>query len=184
MSNIVNKQFVVEYEENATNYKLVVNYGFNKIGEQEPYFSITADLFYKNIYCGKDIWKLTACGCLHDLIGKYAPEIFPLVKWHLTDKNGPMHYKDNGMFWWKRSLHLAMPPLYNGDNCAVGDVALKNFKSTIVFGAVSSDKNFPIDSIDNRKSMLLGDIQKWLENRLAKLIKAFKKDMKKFELNK
>ena len=33
-----------------------------------------------------------ACGCLHEDIAKVFPELAPLIKWHLTSTDGPMHY--------------------------------------------------------------------------------------------
>ena len=36
-----------------------------------------------------------ACGCLHEDIAKVFPELEPLIKWHLTSTDGPMHYVAN-----------------------------------------------------------------------------------------
>ena len=36
-----------------------------------------------------------ACGCLHEDIAKVFPELAPLIKWHLTSTDGPMHYVAN-----------------------------------------------------------------------------------------
>ena len=33
-----------------------------------------------------------ACGCLHKDIARVFPELEPLIKWHLTSTDGPMHY--------------------------------------------------------------------------------------------
>lgn len=35
------------------------------------------------------------CGCIHDEIAKYFPELATLIKWHLFDTSGPMHYVSN-----------------------------------------------------------------------------------------
>jgi len=37
-------------------------------------------------------------GCCHDEIIKYFPELEPLIKWHLTSTDGPMHYVANTTF--------------------------------------------------------------------------------------
>lgn len=34
-------------------------------------------------------------GCIHDMIEKYFPELKHLIKWHLMDTDGPMHYIGN-----------------------------------------------------------------------------------------
>ena len=36
-----------------------------------------------------------ACGCLHDEARRYFPELAPLIDWHLTSEDGPMHYIAN-----------------------------------------------------------------------------------------
>ncbi len=52
-------------------------------------FSITGHLFEKS---EKGRFKLSACGCLHDLIVKYFPEFQIFVDLHLSDDNGvPMY---------------------------------------------------------------------------------------------
>jgi hypothetical protein len=38
------------------------------------------------------------CGCIHDQIAHYFPELKPLIKWHLFDSTGPMHYIENTLF--------------------------------------------------------------------------------------
>jgi len=47
-------------------------------------FSITADV--------------AAGGCMHEEIAKVFPELAPLIKWHLTSCDGPMHYIANTVY--------------------------------------------------------------------------------------
>lgn len=47
---------------------------------------------------GKKLW-LASCGCLHDDIRVHFPNLAPLLKWHLTSSDGPMHYVDNSLYW-------------------------------------------------------------------------------------
>lgn len=49
-------------------------------------FAITADVRFPN---RRDV---EACGCLHDDIARVFPELAPLIKWHHTSTDGPMHY--------------------------------------------------------------------------------------------
>ena len=53
-------------------------------------FGITADIYER----GRDVGG----GCCHDLIVKLMPEIEPLIKWHLTSTDGPMHYVANSKY--------------------------------------------------------------------------------------
>ena len=46
-------------------------------------FAITADVY------------MAAGGCMHEEIAKRFPALAPLIKWHLTDTGGPMHYVAN-----------------------------------------------------------------------------------------
>ena len=39
-----------------------------------------------------------AGGCCHDAIAKSFPELAPLVRWHLTSSDGPMHYISNTIY--------------------------------------------------------------------------------------
>lgn len=54
-------------------------------------FSITADIKKKN-------GTIEACGCLHDDIKEWFPELAPLIQWHLTSTDGPMHYMANTIY--------------------------------------------------------------------------------------
>lgn len=55
-------------------------------------FSITAD-----VYRGMKREPVVA-GCCHDIIARYVPELEPLIKWHQTSSDGPMHYISNTVF--------------------------------------------------------------------------------------
>ena len=39
-----------------------------------------------------------ACGCLHEEMARYFPELAPLIKWHLVSTDGPMHYLANTVY--------------------------------------------------------------------------------------
>lgn len=91
---------------------LVVNKQLTKIGEQTPYFSITADYYEhrKGLrrsnedvkeFNGK-LYAITMCGCLHDeILAKY-PKYAPLVALHLSDINGvPSAALENGFYFYQ-----------------------------------------------------------------------------------
>lgn len=58
-------------------------------------FSITGEYGKKNRYGDPE-----ECGCIHDRIAIAFPDLAPLLKWHLTSTDGPMHYIAN-------TIHLA-----------------------------------------------------------------------------
>ena len=53
-------------------------------------FSITGEVVSR-------FGKLLAGGCVHDTIAEVFPELAPLIKWHLADPSGPMHYLSNAL---------------------------------------------------------------------------------------
>lgn len=69
-------------------------------------FAITADVYerhqqrgeptvkHKN---GRTLW-LNSCGCNHEIVAEHFPELAPLLKWHLTSTDGPMHYLANTVY--------------------------------------------------------------------------------------
>mgnify|MGYP000122455735 CR=1 FL=1 len=56
-------------------------------------FAITAEVRVPN---RRDI---EAGGCLHDDIARVFPELAPLIRWHLTSTDGPMHYEANTVYF-------------------------------------------------------------------------------------
>lgn len=46
---------------------------------------------------GVTLW-LDSWGCLHDEIAEHFPNLAPLLKWHLTSPDGPMHYLANTIY--------------------------------------------------------------------------------------
>jgi hypothetical protein len=55
-------------------------------------FAITASIYTPASRRRSDI---EAGGCLHDEIARVFPELAPLIRWHLFDTTGPMHYVAN-----------------------------------------------------------------------------------------
>lgn len=67
----------------------------DECGNGHNTFAITADVYDPTVP-GRD--KTVACGCMHDDIAKVFPELAPLIKWHLTSSDGPMHYIANTLY--------------------------------------------------------------------------------------
>lgn len=59
-------------------------------GNRHNSFSITGHGWYDH-FKSRD-WDF---GCCHEEITKVFPELVPLIKWHLMDTDGPMHYPGN-----------------------------------------------------------------------------------------
>lgn len=55
-------------------------------------FAITGEIYIPG---RRDV---EACGCLHDEIAKAFPELAHLIRWHLFDYAGPMHYAANAIY--------------------------------------------------------------------------------------
>lgn len=56
-------------------------------------FGITGRLYERRRKTGR--WQDSVCGCIHDEIIKFYPELSKYIKWHLTTSNGPMSYISN-----------------------------------------------------------------------------------------
>jgi hypothetical protein len=77
--------------------------GYNSFG-----LTATIDRQTKNGH-----WTDHAGGCCHNEIAKHFPELTPLIKWHLTSSNGPLHYVANTLYW------IGLDNLEFARNCAV-----------------------------------------------------------------
>lgn len=78
---------------------LVVNVRFDdECSNSHKTFSIIGEYF--NTYHKFKRWPnyCDTCGCIHDLISKYVPELQSFIKWHLTSTDGPMHYIANTVY--------------------------------------------------------------------------------------
>lgn len=64
----------------------------DECGNGHQTFSITADVYTEGSRRHRDI---AAGGCLHNKIAKRFPELKPLIKWHLSSTDGPLHYVAN-----------------------------------------------------------------------------------------
>ena len=86
----------IRYDDNCNN-------GHNsfaitgEIGEQYRYPGDATE----KLSNGKTVW-LSSCGCIHDKIKKYFPEFEYLIKWHLCNSDGPMHYIANTVYHAKK----------------------------------------------------------------------------------
>lgn len=116
----------------------------DKCGNGHNTFSITGEIWKR--FTARDC---EYCGCIHNEIEKYFPELKHLIKWHLMGNDEPMHYIANTKYWMEK------------DN-------LENAKNTAIWGATELDRN-PHSLSD----------EAFLNRRLPFLIRAFIKDIEK-----
>src|SRR4030042_4725393 len=141
------------------------------------------------------------CGCCHEMIEKFNPEIAPLIKWHLCFMvEGPMHYVDNALYF------LGLCEYKDAYNLDV-------FKKHIKYGTVEDDENqltqllyylnsgknavrqITEDEVDEEEPDHFGEterqdaiwkshcrflVRSWLEKRLPRLLEKFEEDIKKY----
>jgi hypothetical protein len=162
--NVINNQTTKEFSENGQKYRMTVDYGFHSFPNQEPYFSITADIDRWNGFR----WVEDSGGCLHEEISKQFPELEYLIKWYLCSLvSGPMHYVANAVFWWEQFC------LDSTD-----EKSLNNFKHTIVYGTTPFDN---LDLAGKDKVAFENDIPTlriWLDIRKDAMLESMFKDMR------
>lgn len=141
--------------------KYGLDYDFARRNNQQPYFSATCDIEEK---LGNGHWRESGGGAAHEMIAKYFPDLEPYLKWHLVSLGQPMHYLANAKYWWEQAMGKTKPAEYQRVD------PRDAFKSTIVFGGISGEK-MPYSNDWQ-------DIEKWLNERLPKLMGRFSADMK------
>lgn len=161
------------YHEGGEYYNITAKYGFDvdfaKRNNQEPYFSITADI-KRQAKNGR--WVEDSCGCLHDEISKHVKKLAPLIKWHMVHLSGmPTHYTANAIYWAQKvhGISIYKSQSYDPD-------PMKAFKSTVVFGAVETDNEQDILAMES----ITAQVTEWCEARREALNKAFLADMERF----
>lgn len=135
-------------------------------------FSITATIFKPG---ARDI---AAGGCLHDEIRQYFPELAPLIRWHLANTDGLLHYVANTLYWlgwqgWCDDKAGSPPNLAHAQKTAVwpdmpADMICPQEWRVFGTGVKKSDKKDRAD-----------EIAATLEARLPALLADFRADVEK-----
>lgn len=101
------RTFRADYMQAGKPYALIATVRWDdKCKNGRNSFSVTGTLYGPDRYPGEETTKslsgktLWSCagGCLHDEIRKRIPEIAHLIRWHLFDPHGPMHYVANTVY--------------------------------------------------------------------------------------
>ena len=138
--------------------KYGIDYEFGRRHNQQPHFSATCEIEEK-----RHNWHESGGGADHDAIAEHFPELEPYLKWHLVSLGEPIHYIENGRYWWEAAMGETKP---HTDRVDPRDA----FKSTIVFGGI------PGETMPYTNDWQ--DVEKWLRARLPKLMGHFASDMK------
>lgn len=92
----------------GTNATITATAKLYSLGEQAPYFSITAEIKRPG---RRDV---EACGCLHEEIAKSFPEFEKAIELHLSDADGvPMHSVANAWFFMQHVIGQREPSKYD-----------------------------------------------------------------------
>jgi len=101
------KAFRHDYTRGGKPETIIVKVRYDdECGNGHNSFAITADIYTTDRQPGEETIKhaegrtlwLNSCGCQHDEVAKRFPNLAPLVKWHLFDSTGPMHYIANTVY--------------------------------------------------------------------------------------
>lgn len=88
-------KFTRHYEKSGVKYRLTVNLRFDdQCNNGHEDFSITGDQYRFE----RGAYREDSFGCLHNDIAEVFPELVHLIKWHLTNIDGPMYYISNTTF--------------------------------------------------------------------------------------
>lgn len=132
-----------------------IKYGTSKLeGNEHAYVTVTVE--------SNDFG-----GCMHELVLKHAPHLKPLVELHLTAVTGePMHYISNAAHWWGLATGTSQWDLRPGETRRK---AAEHFRTTVLYGALPSDKNMPQPEDDGGNKPWGVGIQRILEHRRDRL---------------
>lgn len=96
---ILNQRFItqsLEYVKHGRHYRISAEVRFDdNCNNGHESFAITGDI--RRLEHGA--WQEDSGGCLHEEIAKRFPALAPLIRWHLTSTDGPMHYLANVLFF-------------------------------------------------------------------------------------
>lgn len=96
MTKLVKKQKLKFRKELPNGYIEATVRHDDQCGNGHNSFGITGEIYERIRNTGR--YHLDVCGCIHEEIKKHFPELTPLLKWHLSSTDGPMHYIANTVY--------------------------------------------------------------------------------------
>lgn len=110
--------------------RIRASYGLHVIGNQAAYVTVTGEI--EERWRGK--WRESCGGMLHREVVKHFPELAPLIPFHLSSEDGPMHYVANAIYWAEKIAGCS--PFKAESYEPVPEDA---FRETVGFGVVEGD---------------------------------------------
>lgn len=107
METVLTKKQVKRFRAETPDSVIVAEVRYDdECGNGHNTFAITAEVYEPRVRRGEPTTKhsdgrtmwLSACGCCHEEVAKHFPQLAPLLKWHLTSSDGPMHYVGNTVY--------------------------------------------------------------------------------------
>ena len=157
----------------------------DRCGNGHNTFSVTGDFydtpyrFYDSSYrrgelkvlhqSGRTVWLSSACDCLHDEIRRHLPNLTRFLRWHLCSTDGPLYYLENARYWFGAAGWC--------DGQTNSPPNLEHFKSTIVYGALSTDEGQLSEYLARRDVADWHQVEQLLRARLPDLMAAFRADV-------
>lgn len=89
---------MANYTLKGNGLKIKVHISLTQLGNQKPYFSVTADVYEYTGRPGRP--RFLACGCCHKYIQQVTDKFNDVISLHLADEDGtPMHAVTNSKYW-------------------------------------------------------------------------------------
>lgn len=154
-------------------------------GNKHPHFSICGTVYGPERISGetpitidgKSYWPHSG-GQVREAISLAFPALVPFLRWHLCDPDGPMHYRENGLYQAEFVFGVSKWEAPNYDT-------RKAFAETVVLGAVEGDA-FPAVILSDdelspaaHKAEVHRQVGAWLDARRPALLVQFASDMRK-----
>lgn len=102
------RTYRADYTENGKPFAIVAKVRWDdQCNNGRNSFSVTGTIYGPDRYAGeettktpdgKTLWSC-GCGCIHDQIKARLPELAHLIRWHLFNPHGPMHYIANTVYF-------------------------------------------------------------------------------------
>lgn len=161
------------YSEHGHIFRITVGVRHDdECGNGHNSFAITATIDEK---LGNGRWVDHMGGCCHEEVAKHFPELAPLIKWHLTSTDEPMHYIANTLYWlgysgWCDGKAGSPPNLKHARSTAVWPDMPESFLASTITqegalrGSLSEQGAMVKEALESRLAGLLCDFKQAVES--------------------
>lgn len=172
----------------GTNDVVTAEIRYEKGGNALPYFSVTGTVYgpspvrgERAISIGAERYWPHSFGQVRTELRAAFPELEGAMRWHLANPEGPMHYRENGLYWVEKAYGVSEWPARPGD-----PDPREAFSSIVVLGAVEGDVWPAMVLADEecspaeRRAEVRRIVGAWLDARHDALKLAFERDVLAF----